>query len=278
MATYVISDIHGFYNRFMDLLNKVRFNQEKDELYILGDICDRGPHNKEMLEWAYEQSSNIHFLYGNHDDFLVTYMRKWEDFIQSEHIYQMNSIKSLDAYKYDFAYNNLWIMHNGGIGTFDYLTSLPKSKREDIVDWIESWPLYYDINVNGQRYILVHAGLAPRGIRMGDTGFEGGRRETVEIDGLERPQYSQAMLWIRDNWFFTNTEDLPFTTIFGHTHTAYIYDMLIWEPQDKEGVKGEPGKILKFGTNKIAIDTGRRVMGMLRLDDMEEFYSDVEED
>ena len=272
MATYVVSDIHGFYYRLMDLLNKVKFDQEKDELYILGDICDRGPHNKEMLEWAYDQPASVHFLYGNHDDFLVTYMRKWESFIK----YQTDG-ENIDAYKYDFAYNNLWIMHNGGIGTFDYLTSLPKSKREDIVNWIASWPLYYDINVNGQRYVLVHAGLAPRGVRMGDTGFQEGRRETVEIDGLECPQYSQAMLWIRDNWFFEDTEDLPFTTIFGHTPTAYIYGVIVWEPQDLDRIQGEGKKILKFDGNKIGIDTGRSVMGMLRLDDMEEFYSDIEE-
>ena len=43
MATYVISDIHGQYDIFIELLDKIQF-QNTDTLYILGDILDRGPH------------------------------------------------------------------------------------------------------------------------------------------------------------------------------------------------------------------------------------------
>jgi serine/threonine protein phosphatase 1 len=50
MATYVISDIHGYYSRFIDLLQQIEFDDGVDELYILGDCFDRGPQNKEMLD------------------------------------------------------------------------------------------------------------------------------------------------------------------------------------------------------------------------------------
>lgn len=43
MATYVISDIHGQYDMFMELVDKIKL-KETDTLYILGDILDRGPH------------------------------------------------------------------------------------------------------------------------------------------------------------------------------------------------------------------------------------------
>ncbi len=36
---YVISDLHGYYDLFIKLLDKISFN-EYDLLYILGDICD----------------------------------------------------------------------------------------------------------------------------------------------------------------------------------------------------------------------------------------------
>lgn len=39
---YIISDIHGCYHEYMELLNKIKFS-DKDELYILGDAVDRGP-------------------------------------------------------------------------------------------------------------------------------------------------------------------------------------------------------------------------------------------
>ena len=42
-AIYVISDIHGEYDLFMKMLEKIKF-QDTDTLYILGDILDRGPN------------------------------------------------------------------------------------------------------------------------------------------------------------------------------------------------------------------------------------------
>ena len=42
MATYVISDIHGQYNMFIELLDKSDL-KDTDTLYILGDVLDRGP-------------------------------------------------------------------------------------------------------------------------------------------------------------------------------------------------------------------------------------------
>ena len=42
MATYVISDIHGMYSKFIELLNKIKL-KDTDTLYILGDVLDRGP-------------------------------------------------------------------------------------------------------------------------------------------------------------------------------------------------------------------------------------------
>ena len=40
MATYVISDIHGEYERFMELLEEIEL-KDTDTLYVLGDVLDR---------------------------------------------------------------------------------------------------------------------------------------------------------------------------------------------------------------------------------------------
>ena len=37
IAKYVIADIHGEYQKFMDLLEKIRL-KDSDTLYILGDV------------------------------------------------------------------------------------------------------------------------------------------------------------------------------------------------------------------------------------------------
>ena len=49
MATYCISDIHGYYDKFIALINLIEFDPAADRLYILGDIIDRGPQSAEML-------------------------------------------------------------------------------------------------------------------------------------------------------------------------------------------------------------------------------------
>ena len=38
---YVISDIHGCYEQYIKLLDKIHFS-ERDTLYLLGDLVDRG--------------------------------------------------------------------------------------------------------------------------------------------------------------------------------------------------------------------------------------------
>lgn len=48
MATYVISDIHGMYNKFTELLNKIKL-KDTDTLYILGDVLDRGTRSDQNI-------------------------------------------------------------------------------------------------------------------------------------------------------------------------------------------------------------------------------------
>ncbi len=65
MSTYVISDIHGEYDMFMRLLEKIKFS-EKDMLYVLGDVLDRGPNPiKTLLEMM--KYPNILPIVGNHE-------------------------------------------------------------------------------------------------------------------------------------------------------------------------------------------------------------------
>ena len=46
---YVMSDIHGCYKEFIKALEVVNFN-DNDELYILGDIVDRGDEPIKLLQ------------------------------------------------------------------------------------------------------------------------------------------------------------------------------------------------------------------------------------
>jgi len=52
MATYVMTDIHGEYDKLMKMLDKIKFSSA-DNLLILGDNVDRGPKNMAVLEFIY---------------------------------------------------------------------------------------------------------------------------------------------------------------------------------------------------------------------------------
>ena len=39
---YVMSDIHGEYERYLAMLEQIAFSQD-DTLFVLGDVVDRGP-------------------------------------------------------------------------------------------------------------------------------------------------------------------------------------------------------------------------------------------
>lgn len=45
---YVMSDIHGEYEKYIKMLELINFSDE-DELYILGDIVDRGKEPVKVL-------------------------------------------------------------------------------------------------------------------------------------------------------------------------------------------------------------------------------------
>ncbi|MDZ4975887.1 fructose-bisphosphatase class III, partial [Clostridium perfringens] len=71
MSIYAMSDLHGCYNKFINMINLIDFN-EPDELYILGDIFDRGPNPLGILDYLLGHK-NITFIKGNHEKMLEEY-------------------------------------------------------------------------------------------------------------------------------------------------------------------------------------------------------------
>ena len=70
---YVIGDIHGCYNRFMELLNKL-YLKEDDIVILIGDIIDRGKQSPQMLKWAMENitaDGRFQMVLGNHEKAVV---------------------------------------------------------------------------------------------------------------------------------------------------------------------------------------------------------------
>ena len=69
---YCISDIHGYYDLFCRLVDKIRFSGG-DKLYVLGDIIDKGPDSIRLAKLLFSMP-NVYCIAGNHEyDFLKYY-------------------------------------------------------------------------------------------------------------------------------------------------------------------------------------------------------------
>ena len=73
LANYVISDIHGCYDEFQEMLHKIN-RSDNDRLILAGEYIDRGPESKEMLYWLEECPKNVIPIKGNHDVEFVEYV------------------------------------------------------------------------------------------------------------------------------------------------------------------------------------------------------------
>lgn len=129
MATYVISDIHGEYGKFMELLDIIHFSDE-DILYVLGDVVDRGKNPVKTLLWMMEMP-NVIPIAGNHEQMMLECMSVLIKEVKDE-----NSIKEFAEKFSDDMFQKLYAwQRNGGIATTDELSKLDNETRRDVLDY-----------------------------------------------------------------------------------------------------------------------------------------------
>ena len=67
MATYAIGDIQGCKHAFMALLTQLQFDKKRDQLWLVGDLINRGSGSLEVLRWCYQHQTSLKIVLGNHD-------------------------------------------------------------------------------------------------------------------------------------------------------------------------------------------------------------------
>lgn len=233
MSTYVMSDIHGNYNAYIKMLEKIDFKGD-DKLYIIGDILDRG-QNPVKLILDVMKRPNIEVLAGNHCVMACECL----PFLMQE-----ITEKSLEKLDVEMVEKLLDWQQNGAVSTTDEFHKCDKNTQKAIVDFILDLELYKEVEVNGSKFVLVHAGL-------------GNFSPDKELWQYELDE----LVWERADYDKVYFEDKYLVT--GHTPTMMIDN------------NPRPGFIYK-ANNNIAIDCGCSFpggrLGCLRLDDMKEFY------
>ncbi len=148
MATYVIADIHGEYDKFVSLLKQIDL-KDSDTLYILGDVVDRGPHPIKVLKHLM-QMHNAFPIVGNHELMAVECL----SFLCQE--ITEGSVNAIDAGTADNLYT--WA-DNGSSTTIEEFRTLTRKEQQEVIAYIREFILYEELMVNDRRFLLVHAGL-----------------------------------------------------------------------------------------------------------------------
>ncbi|OZI47770.1 metallophosphoesterase [Bordetella genomosp. 5] len=68
---FAVGDIHGHFGRLSYALAAIKFSPERDRLFSVGDLVDRGPESRDALSWL--EQPWFHAICGNHD--LMTWRR-----------------------------------------------------------------------------------------------------------------------------------------------------------------------------------------------------------
>lgn len=134
-----IGDIAGQYDCLMRLVKKLPTDQH---IILLGDLNDRGPKSKEVIQWAMDNQDRVTTLHSNHGHMMT------------------------DAYDgYAYYERGTWAW-NGGIDTLmsyrgEEAINLAAHIREIIpfshIDFLKSRPLF----IEGSDFIATHAPINP---------------------------------------------------------------------------------------------------------------------
>ena len=77
MSTYVIGDVHGCFDQFISLLDKIDYNSQNDKIILTGDLVNRGPKSLAVLNYCMADK-NITSVLGNHDLYLLYLMSSYQ--------------------------------------------------------------------------------------------------------------------------------------------------------------------------------------------------------
>lgn len=149
--TYVMSDIHGCYKEYCKMLEKITFSGS-DDLYIIGDVIDRGPDVVPLLEDIMARD-NVRLLAGNHEYMGLRVLGA---------VCKKDGLTTLldDLSAADLEACPMWT-NDGGSQTLSQLKRGGDELLRRTADFLAELPLYEEVSAGGREFLLIHAGLEP---------------------------------------------------------------------------------------------------------------------
>ncbi|WP_122666912.1 symmetrical bis(5'-nucleosyl)-tetraphosphatase [Pseudomonas viridiflava] len=78
MPVYAVGDLQGCLEPLQCLLEHVNFDPARDQLWLVGDLVNRGPQSLETLRFLYSIRESVTCVLGNHDLHLLAASRNIE--------------------------------------------------------------------------------------------------------------------------------------------------------------------------------------------------------
>tara|TARA_Y100001960_G_scaffold329766_1_gene421968 strand:+ start:3426 stop:4259 length:834 start_codon:yes stop_codon:yes gene_type:complete len=149
MATYAIGDIQGCFDELIVLLEKIKFQTDRDKLWICGDIINRGPKSLETLNFVYSIRENCNITLGNHDLHFLAVAEGTKKISRSDTFQDLLESKNLKVY----------------------------------LKWIKGLPFHHieEIKNNGviKTYVMTHAGIPPHWSKEDLESYSSELKETL---------------------------------------------------------------------------------------------------
>ena len=124
LATYVIGDVQGCMNPLRQLLDQIQFDPDRDRLWFVGDLVNRGPDSLSVLRYVKSLGRSAVLVLGNHDLHLLAVSAG------------INKLQKRDS--------------------FQDVLSAPDC--QELLKWLRYQPLIH----REHGFLLVHAGLLPQ--------------------------------------------------------------------------------------------------------------------
>ena len=145
--TYVISDIHGCFDKFKELLRKINFG-DRDVMYVLGDIVDYGEQPMELL-CDLSMRVNVIPVLGERDYKAYNLLTALDGMLTDGSMPEPDVISEMAQW-----------MQYGGAKTIEGFKALDPDMREGVLEYLSDMTLYEEVEVRGKNYLLLHAGIA----------------------------------------------------------------------------------------------------------------------
>ena len=232
--TYVMSDLHGQYHKYLKMLDVIDFT-DSDVMYVIGDVVDRGPQSVELLQ-DMSMRANVFPIIGNHDLTARMVLEKLCVEITEDNYENHLSPEVMDLL-------SLWLL-DGGQSTLDSFKKLDADERGFLIEYLHEFSPYEKITVGGNRFILVHGGIPYEKRKMPL------HKQSIYELAIERVDYSKRYF---DKAYL----------VTGHTPTINI-----GEEYRGKIFKGNGHIAIDCGAGYGF------PLGCIRLDDFKEFYVD----